>query len=786
MKDLPKGKPSLFGITGGFPPSNSSNLLVGEQNLFSGTVVFTPFGNLINPACVLRLLGLGSKGLNNFFILEPTVVLAQILQRFKQDFEKDLQSKSYILADTRVRGVSLYDHLRLTAGFAAAMVCELRNRGLSSTTICGEKIEDDELLPLARLCGWLHDIGKPSLQHDQRSVELSKNWLSKQEIREPYLSLITEAVFRHHLRNNPRTPLEKIICLADIYASAGDRPELKGAYLETQQMIETLERELFGEDKPICLLLGDVDAIKDFVYEGTRLTEIRGGSILLSEIDGEEKGQIVELFRKQELEECLIYCGGGSFLAILPASEAEKWKEKIEKLYLDQTKTATITVVASSPLGYAEIGQGLPPRDPSSVEQLDGKGVASDLIFSHLDALNVEKRVERKNFGELVADLVARLRLAKLKKEHFPFLPALPVHKRCQSCGKRAAEKFESITGEWLCSICFQKREKGREGRGEFFWKFEDWIQKKGIERLGKKPEDFEALAGPDGRIAFIHADGNNVGDLLQIAKTPAHYRHISEALNVSVTDALFSALVDTIGEENLSETLPFEIVVVGGDEAMVVVRARYGWRLTLKLLENFERHSKIRKLREELGRKITLSAGILFADVKYPARFMYNMVEDLLKEAKRFSRQRGGESALCHLWLRSPSVSENVRNTLDGLYRREIRGEVRYLTSRPFTLEQAKRLTELAQELRSLPSHQRRIIAEALEKGVWTSLNIALYQVQRSKRGELLQTFKELGKLIQEKNFQDGFFFWQQLEGEWRTALLDALELIELNCVGP
>jgi CRISPR/Cas system-associated protein Cas10 (large subunit of type III CRISPR-Cas system) len=717
--------------------------------------------------------------------LKKSVTLDQIVQQFTRDIAEDLRQHDYILADTRVQGVSLYDHLRLTAGFAATMVCELRNRGLNGTDICGREIEEDELLPLARLCGWLHDIGKkpPDFrQHIQQSAEYSKSWLSRQGVKEPYLSLITEAVSRHHLHYYPRTKLEKILCLADIYASAGDRPELKETYLEAQQPVETLERELFKGDKPVCLLLGDVDAIKDFVYEGAKLTEIRGGSILLSEIDG-ENGKIVEMF--QEFQEALIYCGGGSFLAIVPASEAEKWKKRIEKLYLELTKTATVTVVVSRPLGYAEIGRGLPLGNLGSVEQLKVGGFAGDLVFSHFDASNVEKRMERKNFGELVADLVARLRVAKLEKEYSPFFPALPVQRRCQSCGKRAAEKLEQITGEWLCSICFQKREKGRKGRSEFFRKFEDWIRKTGIE-LGEEPENFDALAGPDGRIAFIHADGNNMGDLLQMAKSPAQYRHISEALNVSVTEALFSAL-KTISKENLSKTLPFEIVAVGGDEAIVVVQARYGWSVALKLLEGFETCNQINKLEEELSgkRKITLSAGVLFADVKYPARYMYSMVEGLLKEAKRFSRQSGGESALCHLWLRSPSVSENARNTLDELYRREVRGEVRYLTSRPFTLKQAKRLTELARELRSLPSHQRRIIAEALEKGVWTSLNIALYQVQRSKRGELLQTFKELGKLIQEKNFQDGFFFWQRLEGEWRTALLDALELIELNCVG-
>jgi len=719
------------------------------------------------------------------------------VQQFLKDVGQRLKSEDYLLADTRIPNVSLYDHLSLTAGFAVAMTRELRLRGCDIAMICGEEIDEFDLLPLARLCGWLHDIGKAYLgeteyrHHVQRGVKWVEEWLGQQGVTEPLFSIILNAVARHHLRDSPQTPMEKVICLADSYASAGDRPELAKAETETQlkravREILAMEQEIFGGEKPVCLLLGDVDSIKGFVYEGVILPEIRGGSQILVNLEEE----IRELFRKELCEECLIYCGGGSFLAIVPASEVKELKEKVECLYLAKTKIATITVVASQPVGYIDLGRGLPPYDEASVTQLKGIGISDDLLFSHYDAL-VSNRTERKNFGELISSLSADLQRAKREKTFVPFLSALPFHQRCQSCGKRASGKRDGVTDEWLCEICFKKREMGRKERIEILREFAEWLSKeKGIKLSveERRPKDLDTLARPEGKVAFLYADGNNMGDLLQKAKTPAQYRRISEVLTIAVKESLFEALVDAIGKENLtkSEMLPFEIIAIGGDDVTVIARARYGWKLALKLLERFEQHQMIRKLKDELKEPLTISAGLVIVDVKYPVRFMQSLAESLLKEAKRLAREKKGESTLCHLWLRVPIASEDARTVLEELYLREegLRGEKYHLTARPYTLKQASQLTQISRNLRSLSFHQRRILAEALEKGIYTSLNIALYQAHRlrEQREKVLESFRELGRLIAEERMQEKFFFWQRMDGEWKTALLDVLELLELE----
>ena len=536
----------------------------------------------------------------------------------------------------------------------------------------------------------------------------------------------------------------------------------------------------------VCLLLGDVDAIKAFVYESEKLPEIRGASQLLVELENEVKQLLAN-----DPNIDLIYCGGGSFLAIAPPDIAEEKKKDIEQLYLKRTKAATITVVLSPPLPYEDLSRGVPPHDPDSLDALHGEGVAGDLLFSHFEAV-VEKRSDRKNFGEWVAFLSADLRSKKLAKKDAPFVPAFPIHRRCQSCGKRPASVQDKVTGEWLCQICWDKRERGRAAkRTVFVEEFAKWFENKyGILLPISPPQDFSDLIDARGKIAFLYADGNNIGGLLQMAETPSQYREISKALESALKDALFNALVVTFGEENLVNPrggrLRFEIIALGGDDVTVVVPACYGWKLALELLRRFAEAENLQRLGK--GRSITLSAGLVFADLKYPVHFTQKLSESLLREAKRLFREAEEESTLCHLWLRAPIAAEDAAVVMDSLYLRDGPGRRKLrLTARPFTLKQARKLTEFAEKLKLLPSHQRRVLAEGLEKGVHTSVNLALYQAQRlekEKAQDLLDAFQGLGDLVSARPSTSDLLFWRQDNGEWRTALLDALELVELGGV--
>jgi hypothetical protein len=305
------------------------------------------------------------------------MTIQNLVGNFSTEFAEPLRQRDYLLADTRIPWVSLYDHLVLTGGIAAVFAEELLRRGKTPEEICGLSLDPSELRHLACLCGLLHDLGKARVGeteyrlHIQRGVDYATEWLTAKGVDGRLHEIIVGSVARHHLRGGPQTLFEKLVCLADSYASAGDRPELGRAssleeFLRTIRETEALERELFGGQPSLCLLMGDTDAIKGYVYETQALPEIRGASQILVELEEEVR----KLFHDRLVKACLIYCGGGGFLALVPASMAENLKQEIERLYLESTRVATLTVVASAPVGYREFARGIAPHTDDQVRSL--------------------------------------------------------------------------------------------------------------------------------------------------------------------------------------------------------------------------------------------------------------------------------------------------------------------------------------------------------------------------------------------------------------------------------
>ena len=197
------------------------------------------------------------------------MTLRDLVKAFRAEFAEPLRQADYLLADTRIPWVSLYDHLVLTGGIAAAFAEELRRRRKTPEEICGLSLDPSELRHLACLCGLLHDLGKARVGeteyrfHVQRGVEYATEWLTAKGVDGHLQEIIVGSIARHHLRDGPQTLFEKLVCLADSYASAGDRPELGRAstleeFLRVIRGTEQLEQELFeGFHHPA---LNDIDS----------------------------------------------------------------------------------------------------------------------------------------------------------------------------------------------------------------------------------------------------------------------------------------------------------------------------------------------------------------------------------------------------------------------------------------------------------------------------------------------------------------------------------------------
>jgi hypothetical protein len=706
---------------------------------------------------------------------------------------KGLTAIRYTLADTRVPYVSLTDHLLLTSGLAVSMVKEVLSRGRKTEDICGEPLSNDDLIQITRIAALLHDVGKVEgyRGHVERGERVVRERLQGEPLPQSITEMILRAVERHQLDYSPESLLEKIVCLADSTASAGDRPQLQRethSYDELERLAGRnldLERDIFGDQPGLSLVLGDVDRIKNYVFDTSKLPSIRGASEILNALNLEE---IPKLFADHLAPECLIYAGGGSFLAVVPQALADTLIEEVHKRHVEMTGIATITCVQSQPLRYLAFAKGHTPYVDEEIKRIwqNTTGFGKRLMASH----PVVSR-KKRGFGEIVAFLAADLKRAKESKPFAPVIETLPLMQRCTYCGLRPAESV--LEDAYLCSICDTRiRQGAKSGRVKFANEFKGWVKdQKSEEITAASPESLDDLGGYTG---FIYADGNDIGTLLEEkAITPAAFRHIAEVLQQETRHALFEALYRTFADRFAKlTTLPFEIVNIGGDDVSLFVKAPWAWEVTLRFLETFETRTvelarELEPGKEPEQQKLTASAGLCVAKSDYPVYYAECLADSLLKLAKRRAKQDPQKpvSAVCHLYLTASLAAERADDVLKAYYREAERGPDRRLTNRPYIVPEAYLVGEVASALQELFSRsQLHALVQALEQGLFASSNFFLYQLSRvmesDKRGAAARLKEALTRLGYDPQLL--IWKWDEIEGLWSTCLYDALELVKMQ----
>ncbi|RLC92546.1 MAG: hypothetical protein DRI79_00260 [Chloroflexi bacterium] len=508
----------------------------------------------------------------------------------------------------------------------------------------------------------------------------------------------------------------------------------------------------------LALFSADVDKVKEYVFESTRLPEIRGASMILDKLnlgwprsdykqgDSRQPKNVREVFLQARLPtryhkqdknpDCIVYVGGGSLLALVPIALAEILKKEIEALYARETCVATITCV--------------------------WQPVAADDVQKCLD--------------DLMARQSLLLRRAKEEKDPLPFFEAIPPARRCQSCGIRPAAEPSETRPElrWLCRPCKKKVEQSKKHRGK-----NQWTQKFVSELLagrldcdpkaylnGYEPtaQTFDSVQSADNleeiaqasqdnkTIGFIYADGNGIGCLVEGSKTIGDYRRKSCILHRAMRQAVFTALGRHlhIAHDILREATgkhvdihPFEIITIGGDDALLIVPGDRALDIALTLGRTFE--AELSQHEEFTGRRATLSVGLVIADRRNPVYFLRTLAEDLLKSAKKRDRelaekgQSPTEGTLDFLVLKSQTMLSRDLTDLRSHFPWTIisadpRREKAILTSRPFTWTEVKQLKRTAQAVdRGLSRAQLQALRKALRQGRLASTLFYLYQWARS-----------------------------------------------------
>ncbi len=543
----------------------------------------------------------------------------------------------------------------------------------------------------------------------------------------------------------------------------------------------------------------DTDHIKGYVFGTNKLKEIRGASSLLDTLNRKEMKKIALSVDPQAEE---VYANGGSGLFLLDSDKAKDFGQKVKEEYRKKTGGgASITYVEQ------EI--------PANI-----KDVWHDDIWDILELLRYRLREEKNSPPDVLA------------------LPSHPFMRPCHACGIEYAEGHDK-TGvpdpderdALFCASCLRKREEDDNVRDCI----EDLLEKNPsstasplwdtliavlrninyrLPRGTKRPSDFNVFRnfkGAKDYFGLIYADANGMGKKLEELRTLEAVKQFAE----KVDDAVYRAVCDGIekylavgqhAKQNAVWTggsqeplFPFDILLIGGDDVLMVTPASVAMDVALTIAEQFH---------ERTHKKHTLSVGIVLAPVKYPFGLLQDIAESTLKFAKtegtRTRTTKGSEygDTRINFVVVAGTTSHDFKRVYRSLYdkKKQVGSQKQdmgfYATLRPYTVEH---LTELLNAIRDgnklgLGRTKLHQVREAvLKKNLTTSVQegLAVLRNWRAKQRETVvnEVYKFGGHYqLQYSDPENPATMFPRVTFPWfadgtdtyRTFLLDFVELYD------
>ena len=601
------------------------------------------------------------------------------------------------------------------------------------------------------------------------------------------------------------------------------------------------------------------------------------------------------------IPELIIYSTGGNILAFCPAAFVEDLANAIEKRYTDRTLTANSCAVGEA-FRLLEIRFGLlkdPIQDTFWLEQYRQayKKPLVEAYFGNLEkqssdrgdfkATSLEEAFfNRKSFNELTTRLAILFNqrrsgndiLNRPTRRYPPIFETHPYLPRDES-DKRSiiaiiqppALPNESVFSE----ASIRKRvvsDRAKTGFAEsppwykdtgLTWDrgiIEGWVDKfvkflhtqqdnkyysqsnlkdvklcQSLTHLGKVSNGF---------VAYIYADGNNMGGFIQTIRTPKEYQKFSQDVFTATEVAVYQALAENLHPRALKGIKeesgfqegdlihPFEIITIGGDDIILIVPADRALAIAKTIGEQFEKillkqvalnHVKIQgnyqikspakpinpnsyhrychsqQQAEPSNCKLSMSIGVLITAYKTPIYYAKHLTEQLLKSAKKYAKSLkklgycGG--TVDFLVLKGVTmISSNIEEFRQEALTKEGRQKLK-LYAAPYTLHELGGLIKSIRALKraEFPRSQLYQIRSLLDRGKHTAiLNYRYFRV-RLKQGqvELKADFEEAWCKPKDENNKGNLAPWTSLkdpdksttyETIWRemTDLYDFIEIEE------
>ncbi|MCL6536576.1 MAG: hypothetical protein K6U77_10950 [Armatimonadetes bacterium] len=395
----------------------------------------------------------------------------------------------------------------------------------------------------------------------------------------------------------------------------GETADCPDALRPHQVMLDAIHR---GQAEPslegytLCLAGLAAQRIKQYVFETTGLPEIRGASLILDyDVVHEAAKEVADAVGR----ECVLQQVAATLIFLAPAPD--DWTQRLKRRFYKATQVGFCAAAT------AEV---------ALQEYLQQYGACMTRLLKALDA--------DRYHAEL------------------PTWECLPFEIRCTYCRKRAATEFtRSPEGDLLpiCPACYAKRDKG--DADERYKAGVKILVDAGITGWDRLLEDEKkAFAGglnelvPDTgeseqkkQVAFIYGDGSNFGQITKnlnsLALSLQWTRRAELTVRAAVALALSHSMHDALREQTTLQRMPFEVLVIGGDDFSLFVWSR----LAMRFCEQFVRLTDM-----EFGKgaiadcivgetPICFGVGCLISDEKAPVYRVVDFTERrLLKFAKR------------------------------------------------------------------------------------------------------------------------------------------------------
>lgn len=287
-----------------------------------------------------------------------------------------------------------------------------------------------------------------------------------------------------------------------------------------------------------------------------------------------------------------------------------------------------------------------------------------------------------------------------------------------------------------------------------------------------KRAKELKDLVG-SGYLALIHADGNGVGGARPLDDVAqATFFHGNRVLLRRAAQRAIDVACED--EPNQAPLIP---LMLGGDDLLLVCRAEGALRFVIKLCEELA----VLQSNDESGFKLTLGVGVVFAKHTIPIHRLHEVAEQLANSAKR--RFRGvndagkKERSVVDWAVYSTAWVDDIEQVRRRDWLRGRGQDIRVLSQRPLDvlgegLDSLQGLVAGAKQLENAPRSQLRYLIEQLARGRVLS-DLAFAELSKETRDAL------------DRAGVTGVWYSTSDEGPWLTALLDIVEISEIERLG-